>query len=484
MPAGGGLLRPASAGSSARRETDVATSGTPDRPPRIVIVGGGFGGAYCAQALERRLGRGEAEVVLLDRQNYFIFYPLLAEAGTGSLEPRHAVVSIRAFLKRTRFIMGSVERIDTGSRTVRYLLPDGATVRELDYDQLVLAPGSVSRLPDVPGLRDHGFEMKSLDDAVTMRDRAIRQLEHADVVDDPEHRRRLLHFVVVGANFTGVEVAGELHVFLRRATRHYTSLSPDDVTVTVVELTDRILPALEPELSRYAADHLRRRGVRIELGRSVSRVGADHALLDDGRVLKADTVFWCAGIAPSPLVPAAPVPVDERGYIRCERDLRVVGFDNVWAIGDSAINLDREGRPYPATAQHAVRQGQHLAKNLVAALRGRPVLPCDITSRGAIAALGCRTGVAKVFGLKIAGFPAWFLFRTVYLLKMPGWSRRLRVALDWTMDLFFPKDAVQLGLTKHRRGLGGQRGAPIADQVDAIAAIATESDVEPAVGRR
>ncbi len=459
-------------------------NGTTGRPPRIVIVGGGFGGAYCAQALERRLGRGEAEVVLLDRQNYFVFYPLLAEAGTGSLEPRHAVVSIRAFLKRTRFIMGSVEGIDTRARTVRYLLPDGETRRELEYDQLVLSPGSVTRLPDVPGLGEHGFEMKSLADAVTMRDRAIRQLEHADVVDDLALRRRLLHFVVVGANFTGVEVAGELHVFLRRACRHYSSLRPEDVTVTVVELTDRILPALEPELSRYAADHLRRRGVRIELGRSVSSVGADHAVLDDGRVLAADTVFWCAGIAPSPLVSTGSVPTDERGYIRCERDLRVTGFENVWAIGDSAVNLDREGRPYPATAQHAVRQGQHLAKNVVAALRGRPLLPCDITSRGAIAALGCRTGVAKVFGLKIAGFPAWFLFRTVYLLKMPGWSRRLRVALDWTMDLLFPKDAVQLGLTRHRRGLGAHGGATLAEQVDAIAAIAAEGDVEPAVRRR
>lgn len=462
----------------------MATHGAPGRPPRIVIIGGGFGGAYCAQALERRLRRGEAEVVLLDRQNYFIFYPLLAEAGSGSLEPRHAVVSIRAFLKRTRFIMGGVERVDARTRTVRYLLPDGVTSRELEYDQLVLSPGSVTRLPDVPGLREYGFEMKSLDDAVTMRDRAIRQLEHADVVDDPAERQRLLHFVVVGANFTGVEVAGELHVFLRRACRHYASLRPEDVTVTVVELTDRILPALEPELSRYAADHLRRRGVRIELGRSVSQVGADRAVLDDGRVLEADTVFWCAGIAPSPLVSKGAVPTDERGYIRCDRDLRVTGFEDVWAIGDSAVNLDREGRPYPATAQHAVRQGQHLAKNLVAVLRGRATVACDITSRGAIAALGCRTGVAKVFGLKIAGFPAWFLFRTVYLLKMPGWSRRLRVALDWTMDLLFPKDAVQLGLTRHRRGLGSHRGATITEQVDAIAAIATEGDVEPAVRRR
>jgi NADH dehydrogenase len=419
--------------------------------PRIVIVGGGFGGAYCAQALERRLRRGEAEVVLLDRQNYFIFYPLLVEAGTGSLEPRHAVVSIRSFLRRTRFIMGTVDRVDPTARKIRYILPDGETIQELDFDHLVLTPGSVTRMPAVPGLAEHGFEMKSLEDAVTMRDRAIRQLEHAELVEDPAIRQRLLHFVVVGANFTGVEVAGELHVFLRRATKRYANVTADDIRVTVVELGDRILPALDAELSRYAAEQLRRRGVDIELGRSVQRVDAGGAVLDDGRELDTDTVYWCAGIAPSPLLVKAGVPTDERGYVLCERDLRVEGFRDVWAIGDSAVNLDAKGAAYPATAQLAVRQGQHVAKNIVAVLRGQVPAPCDIKNLGAIAALGCRTGVAKVFGIKISGFAAWFLFRTVYLMKMPGWARRIRVALDWTIDLFFPKDIVQLGLTASRR---------------------------------
>jgi NADH dehydrogenase len=428
----------------------VTKSEGSSKRPRIVIVGGGFGGAYCAQALERRLRRDEAEVVLLDRQNYFIFYPLLVEAGTGSLEPRHAVVSIRSFLSRTRFIMGTVDRVDPTARRVHYTLPDGETTQEIDYDHLVLTPGSVTRPPEVPGLAEHGFEMKSLDDAVTMRDRAIRQLEQADVVDDPALKERLLHFVVVGANFTGVEVAGELHVFLRRATKRYSNLRSDDITVTVVELGDRILPALDPELADYAAEHLRRRGVRIELGRSVRRVEAGRAVLDDGRELATDTVYWCAGIAPSPLLANAGVPTDERGYVRCERDLRVEGIGEVWAIGDSAVNLDADGNAYPATAQLAVRQGQHVAKNIVAVLRDEETTPCDLTNLGAIAALGCRTGVAKVLGIKIAGFPAWFLFRTVYLLKMPGWARRIRVALDWTIDLIFPKDIVQLGLAGRR----------------------------------
>lgn len=424
------------------------------RMPRIVIVGGGFAGAYCAQELERRLRPGEAEVVLLDRNNFFVFYPLLVEAGTGSLEPRHAVVSIRAFLDRTRFIMGHVERLDRSRRTVSFRLPDGETVDSLEYDHLVLAPGSVTRLPDVPGLREHGFDMKSLDDAVNLRDRSIRLLEQADSVDDPEIRRRLLHFVIVGANFTGVEVAGELHVVLARAAKHYHRVDPDDLKVTVVELSDRILPALEAELSEFATRHLRRRGLEIELGTSVTRIEPQRAVLSDGRELATETVIWCAGIAPSPLVARMDLPTDDRGYILCDRDLRVRDAENVWAIGDSAVNLDAAGQPYPATAQHATRQGVHLARNLVRVLRGDASRPCDITNQGSIAALGCRTGVAKILGVKLSGFPAWFMFRTVYLMKMPGLARKFRVALDWTMDLLFTKDVVQLGLTRARRGIG------------------------------
>ncbi len=426
--------------------------------PRIVIVGGGFGGAYCAQELERRLRPGEAEVVLLDRNNYFLFYPLLAEAGSGSLEPRHAVVAIRSFLRRTRFVMAEVEGFDPAARVVRHRLPGATRLSEITYDHLVLAPGSVTRMPGVPGLSEHGFEMKCMADAVRLRDRAILMLERADSAAEPAERRRLLHFVVVGANFTGVEVAGELQVFLERARRRYRRVAAADVGVTLVELGERVLPALDENLAEYAVTTLRRRGLGVELGLSVARVAPDRAILTDGRELATETVIWCAGIAPSPLVARLPLPVDERGWVLCERDLRVRGAADVWAIGDAAVNLGPDGRAYPATAQHAVRQGQHLARNLARVLRGQPGRPCDISARGALAALGCRTGVAKVLGLSLSGFPAWFLWRTVYLLKMPGMARRLRIALDWTMDLLFPRDVVQLGLTGPARGQGDHDG--------------------------
>jgi NADH dehydrogenase len=435
------------------------TGASNKRRPRIVIAGGGFGGAYCAQALERLLRADEAEVVLLDRNNYFIFYPLLVEAGTGSLEPRHAVVSIRTFLNSTRFMMAEVTSVDVGRSEVVYRLPEAESEERLRYDHLVLTPGSITRLPDVPGLDRHGFEMKSLADAVKMRDRAIQQLERADACDDPESRRRMLHFAIVGGNFTGVEVAGEFHVFLRRASRHYANVDLDDITITVVEIGPRILPALDEDLAEYATLQMQRRGMSVELETSVTRVERDHAVLTDGRRLDTETVIWCAGIAPSPLVERLPVPTDQHGYIVCDRDLLVHDHDNLWAVGDSAVNIGPDGAAYPATAQHAVRQGKHLARNLVRVLRGHRPTPCDIRSQGTVAALGCRTGVAKVFGFKLSGFPAWFLWRSVYLMKMPGLARRLRIALDWSMDLLFPKDAVQLGLAR----VGEDRRPVVAD---------------------
>ncbi len=420
---------------------------TDRRPTRIVILGGGYGGAYCAQALEKRLRGSAAEVLLIDRHNYFVFYPLLIEAGTGSLEPRHAVVPIRAFLrKKTEFRMAEVLGVDFDDRSVTYRLVGAAESERVPYDHLVLSLGSVTRLPEVPGLREHGREIKSLTDAVALRDRAITMLELANATADAARRRELLHFVVVGGNFTGVEVAGEFDVFLRHASRQYRHVREDECRITLIELSDRILQALGDDLSAFAERHLRRRGVDIRLKTTVTAVEPERVTLSSGQTLAAHTLIWCAGIEPNPLIKELGLPVDDRGYIRCDRDLRVEGMECVWAIGDGAVNLDRQGRAYPATAQHAVRQGVHLARNLAAVLRGAPAKPCDIKSKGAIAALGCRTGVAKVFGLQLSGFAAWWLWRTVYLMKMPKLSRKVRVALDWTIDLLFSRDYVQLGV--------------------------------------
>lgn len=413
---------------------------------RVVIVGGGFAGASCAQALERSARRMPLDITIINRNNYFVFTPLLVEAGTGSLEPRHAVVPLRDFLTTSTLRTAEMIGLDPRDRTVTYRVVGEEHTDSITYDHLVVALGSVTRLPAVPGLAEYGFEMKSLGDAVALRDRAIALLEQADATSDADRRRELLHFVVVGANFSGVEVAGEFFNFLREAAGRYANVTPQECTVTLVEIAPRILTALDEDLSAYGLRQLRNCGIRVELQTSVTEVRPDSVQLATGERLPTRTLIWCAGIAPNPLAARLGLPCDERGAIVCDADLRVRGFDTVWAIGDCAANPAPDGGSYPATAQHAVRQGKHLARNIVRSIKGEPTLPCRIRSLGALAALGCRTAVAKVMGVNLAGFPAWFLWRTVYLFKMPGWSRRLRVALDWTMDLLFSRTIVQLGV--------------------------------------
>lgn len=413
----------------------------------MVVLGGGFGGAYAAQALERRFRGRDVALTLVDRHNYFVFYPLLVEAGTGNLEPRHTVVGIRQFLRRARFRMAEVTGVDTSRRAVECRAD--AHTDEILYDHLVLALGSVTRLPDVPGLDRYGFDMKSLGDAVRLRDRAIRMLELADQTPDEKRRRALLHVVVVGANFTGAEVAGEFDEFLASASRIYRNVQASDRRITLVERDTRILNVLDPDLSEFAKRKLESRGVHVRLGTSVREIGEDTVHLDDGTTLDACTTIWCAGIAPNPLIGSLGLPTDERGYILCEPDLRVRGFDDVWAIGDCAVNVGPDGRPEPATAQNAVRQAKSVAANIARVTVGREAKRHAYTALGSLAAIGCRTGVAKVFGLKLSGFWAWFLWRTVYLMKMPGFGRRVRVALDWSFELVFRREYVQLGI--HRK---------------------------------
>lgn len=416
------------------------------RPHRVVILGGGFGGAYAARELERVTGPDEAEIVLIDRHNYFVFYPLLVEAGTGSLEPRHAVVSIRSFLSRSRFRKAEVVGIDLDLREVRVRTAGDEADETIGYDQLVVALGSVTRRPPIPGLAEHAFELKQLGDAVAIRDHLIERLEAADRTDDPERQRDLLRMVVVGGSYTGVEVAGELHEFMRSATRDYRSVRPDAPSVLLVERAARILPTLDEDLATYAQGELERRGTEVCLDTSIERIAADHVILSSGRRVGSGTVVWCAGIAPPSFVDGDALPRDERGYLRCEPTLAVEDTPGVWAIGDCARNPGPDGRAYPATAQHAVQQGKDVARNVARAIRGEAAVAHEYSSVGTLAALGCRTGVARVLGLKLSGFPAWFLWRTVYLAKMPGWARRLRVALDWTLALVFRRDPVSLGI--------------------------------------
>ncbi|MCC6546465.1 NAD(P)/FAD-dependent oxidoreductase [Candidatus Sumerlaeota bacterium] len=417
--------------------------------PRIVIAGGGFGGAYAAKFLKSAIHQFDADVLLLDRNNYFIFYPLLVEAGTGSLEARHAVVPIRQFLNRSsRFRMAETLNVDIERKQVVYRMIGEDGEHRADYDHLVLAFGSVTRMPPIPGLKEYAYEMKTLADSVALRDRAIQMLELANVTKDDTKRRALLHFVVVGSNFTGIEVAGEFHEYMREAAGVFRNIKPDECQVTIVERSERILSVLDEDLAEFAHKDLAKRGVTIRTKMSVKEVRETEVVLDSGEVIPSCTLVWCGGIAENPLVAKLPFPLDQRGYIDCERDLRVKGFDNVWAVGDCAAIRDEEGKLYAATAQNAMRMGKMAGHNITRALRGEASRPCNLVNQGSLAALGCRTAVAKVFGFKLSGILAWWMWRTVYLLKMPTLARKIRVAADWTVDLFFQRDFSQLGINR------------------------------------
>lgn len=413
--------------------------------PHVLILGGGFGGAYCARELERRLGRGEARITLVNRTNYFAFTPLLIEAGTGALEPRHAVVPLRRFLERAQLHTAEVTEIDLEARRVTTRMMDGSQ-EALTYDHLLVALGSVTRMPDIPGLRQHAFGVNDLQDAVALRDRAIGLLELADQKDESERRRAMLTFVVVGGSYTGVEVTGELNEFLTEATSLYRSLRPEDVRIVLVDHGSRILKVLDEDLSGYASNRLKHRGVEIRLEDTVTRIHETSAELGSGETVGAWTVIWAAGVAPNPLLSHLGIEEGRGGFLACEPDLRVQGQRDVWAVGDCASNPGPDGQIYPPTAQHAIREGRQAARNIVRTLRSQTPEPLLYHSRGMMAPLGKHQGVARVFGRSLSGLPAWFIWRTFYLAKMPGFGRSLRVMMDWTLDWFFRRDCVQMGI--------------------------------------
>lgn len=420
--------------------------------PRVVILGGGFAGAYCARELQRLVGERAADILLLDEHNFFVFYPLLVDAGVGSLEPRHAIVPIREFLSlRTRFRMGRAVRVDPESQRVHYIMTGEQQERVIEYDHLVIALGSVGNIPPVPGLREYGWQVKSLADSIALRDRAIQLLELANVAQSEEAKRRLLHLVVVGGNYTGVEVAGQFEEFLREGARHYRNVRPEDVRTTLVEYGPRLLPAMRARLSRFAERKLREGGVDLRLNETLVEIGEDYAVLKSGERLDAATCVWCAGIRQNPAVATMEFRKDERGYLDCEPDGRVKGCANVWAIGDTASNPRPGGGFYPPTAQAATRLGVQCARNIARAFDGRKPKPIRFRDLGSLCAIGNRRAVAEVMGVPFSGFIAWWLYRTVYLLKMPGASRKVRVVMDWTLELFFRRDYTQLGL--HRGGI-------------------------------
>ena len=416
---------------------------TARKPVRVVILGGGFAGINAAIELEKALPRGQVvEITIVNRDNFVLFTPMLHEVAASDLDLTHIVTPIRRMVRRAVLFVGEIEEIDLAERRVVARHASGGHAHTLEYDHLVLALGSVTNFFGLPGLEERALTMKSLADAIALRNRLIEVLEEADFECATAERSRLLTILVAGGGFAGVETIAAANDFLREAIGAYPRLSPDMLRLVLAHPGDVLLPELPPRLGDYAARQLARRGVDIRLGTRVTGASPDGVTLSDGTTITADTVVWTAGTSANPMLTPLPCARD-RGRVVADECLRVPEWPGVWALGDCARVPDGRGGFHPPTAQHALRQGRTLGRNLAAAIQGRPPRPFRFSTLGQLAAIGRRTGVASVFGYSFSGFVAWWLWRSVYLSKLPGLDRKLRVALDWTLDLLLQKDIVQ-----------------------------------------
>ena len=421
--------------------------------PRILIVGGGYGGLHTALRLERLLRPGEATVMVADSRSYTTYQPLLAEAAAGNLEPRHVVVPLRAVLRRTQVIKATVSSIDH-ARRVAYLATGGGEETPAGYDMLVLAPGSISRVLPIPGLAETGIGFKTVGEAIHLRNHVLGRLDAAASATSAEARRAAQTFVFVGGGYAGVEALAELQDMAFDACARYPELSHREMRWVLVEAADRILPEVSPAMADYTAALLRRRHIEVRLRTRLTSAEGGRIRLDDGEEFSAGTLVWTAGVAPSPLASQAGLRTDARGRVIVNEFLAVEGTEGVWALGDCAAVPDLAaggGAVCAPTAQHAYRQARRLAGNIVAVLRGGTPRPYRHASAGSVASLGLYRGVAEVYGLRLRGIPAWMTHRTYHLMKLPTMNRRLRVVSDWTLALLFPREVVSLDVLEHPR---------------------------------
>jgi NADH dehydrogenase len=420
-------------------------------PTRVVIIGGGFAGMYAAIEMKRVAAAGHS-VTLVSSENFMQYQPFLPEVASGTIDPRAVVVPLRPLLKHVNVEVGDVMAIDRERRRIEVRIPDGAEV-SVGYDVIVLTAGSWSRVLPVPGLAEHGVGFKTIQEAIYLRNHVLSRLDVASETEDAERRVAALTFVFVGAGYAGVEALGELEDLARDAMRNYPSLRADEMRWILIEASGRILPELPADLASYAADQLRGRGIEIRLETRLESAEAGTIRLSDGRTFPADTLVWTAGVKPSPLAGLGGFPVDERGRVQVDDRLRVIGIQDAWAAGDIAAIPDATtGGLAPPTAQHAMREGRRLGRNVTSSILGGPVEPFVWRNVGGVCSLGRYKGVANVFGIKVKGFAGWFLHRSYHLWAMPTIGRRVRIALDWTIALLFPRDITQFGSFEDPRG--------------------------------
>lgn len=414
-----------------------------NRKKHIVILGGGFAGLYVALELEKELARSnDFEFTLINRENFFVFTPMLHEVAASDLDLTTIVNPVRKFLRAGHFFQGTVERIDVERRVVVVSHGFDHHHHDIEYDHLVLALGSITNFHGLPGLNKRALTMKSLGDAIHLRNHLIATLEEADS-ECCLNPNLLLTFLVAGGGFAGVETIAGIHDFLLAAIRVYPRIRPEQLRLVLVHPGPYILPELGEKLGRYAQTKLGARGIEIMTNTKVAAVAPAVVELSNGQRIASATMIWTAGTSPNPLLMSLPCMKD-RGRLAVDATMEVPNWPGVWAVGDCAAIPDVvSGGQCPPTAQHALRQGKVLAQNILASIRGGEKKPFRFKTIGELAAIGKRTGVARVFGVNFSGFLAWWLWRTIYLLKLPRFEKKLRVAIDWTLDLIFSKDLVQ-----------------------------------------
>lgn len=442
--------------------TRDTSPGTPPRT-RILVVGGGYVGMYTALRLQRKLkpelDRGEAEIVVVTPDPYMTYQPFLPEAAAGSISPRHVVVPLRRVLDRCTILIGEARSVDHARRTASVVTlateEEGAGAVELGYDELVLAPGSVSRTLPVPGLADFGIGFKTVEEAIGLRNHVIEQMDIASSTRDPAIRDAALTFVFVGGGYAGVEALAELEDMARYTSRYYHNVQPEDLKWILVEAAGRILPEVGEDMGRYAVRELRARNIDVRLETRLESCEDRVAVLSDGSRFPTRTLVWTAGVKPAPVLAASGLPLDDRGRLLCTAQLSVAGTEHAWAAGDAAavpdVTSDRPGALCAPNAQHAVRQTKVLAENIVAALRGGPLTEYAHSYAGSVASLGLHKGVAHVYGRKLKGYPAWLMHRAYHLSRVPTFNRKARVLAEWTLSGLFKREIVSLGSLEHPR---------------------------------
>ena len=422
----------------------------------VVIAGGGFGGFYAARTLERTLPPQAARITLVNDVNFMLYTPLLPGAAGGTLEPRHVVVPLREELKRTHLRLGTVVGGTPADKAIQVRTPKG-TVETLNYDHLVVAMGSVSRTLPIPGLAEHGIGFKSLPEAIELRNHVLRTLEVAETLEDSQERKTWLTYVFVGAGYAGLEGLAELQDFAADVIDLYPRCRTQGMRWILVEARDRVMPEIPAPLADFAMRELRGRGIAIRTSTTLENVTADTAVLSGGETIPTRTLVWTAGVKPHPVIARLGLPLDEHGRIKVDRTLRVEGQDSIWALGDAAAVPDpaKKGKTAtPPTAQHAIRQGKLAGRNVAASIGNGKIKPFTFKTKGVFVDMGQGQAVATTLGIRWRGIPAWWLARSYHLALLPGTKRKLRLLVDWNIQLLFGRDASELGGLGRAPGLG------------------------------